>query len=65
MSALFKTDLRWDSMPGVYIHAAVIDNLLRRDALTPVGSGAAFAICLGFAAAIAAAVMGRRHLVDR
>ena len=66
MPDLYAAGLRRDSTPGVYIHAAGVNNLLRRDALaTPpewqrLGLGlavtaAAAAVTLGFAPPIAAA----------
>ena len=34
----FRTDLRRDTMPGVYAHAAAINNLVRRDTLAELGA---------------------------
>jgi adenylate cyclase len=57
MPGLYKADLRRDSTPGVYIHATAVNNLLRHDALTPLGALPSLALSLGFALAVAAAAM--------
>lgn len=65
MPDLYAAGLRRDSIPGVYIHAAGVNNLLRRDALATLpewqrlGLGlavtaAAAAVSLGFAPPLAA-----------
>ncbi|MSP88019.1 MAG: adenylate/guanylate cyclase domain-containing protein [Alphaproteobacteria bacterium] len=57
MSGLYRAGFRRDAIPGVYIHAAGINNLLRGDGLAPLGAGPSFALSLGFALVVAAAAM--------
>jgi len=55
MKDLLRGDLRRDSIPGVFIHATAVNNLLRGDALHELPPGGSFAALLlaGLAAAFA------------
>ncbi len=53
---LVRDDLRRDSIPGVYVHAAAINNLIRGDWLRP--SAWTMQLALVGAAALAAAALG-------
>jgi class 3 adenylate cyclase/CHASE2 domain-containing sensor protein len=52
---LVRADVVRDTIPGVYVHATAVNNLLRRDALAalppPLGFGAGLALCAGAALA--------------
>lgn len=63
MGELYKADLRRDSIPGVYIHAAAILNLIGRDALTELGPVASGLLVLALAAAAAALTLATRPAV--
>jgi adenylate cyclase len=58
---VYRADLRRDSVPGVYIHAAAANTLIRRDgpAMVPAPAGAALAFLL---AAIGAVAVGAARL---
>jgi adenylate cyclase len=45
------------TVPGVYIQATAVNNLIERNALTELGPGAAAAVAVGFSVVIAAAVL--------
>ncbi|MBM3547830.1 MAG: adenylate/guanylate cyclase domain-containing protein [Alphaproteobacteria bacterium] len=62
MPGLYRTDFRRDSIPGVFIHATAVNNLLRRDALAPTAPWASFGLSLAFALGVAAATIGLRSL---
>ncbi len=57
MPGLYRTDFTRDSIPGVLIHAAAINNILNRDALAPLARWQNFALSLALAAVAAAAAM--------
>ncbi|HEV3178138.1 MAG TPA: adenylate/guanylate cyclase domain-containing protein [Stellaceae bacterium] len=57
MPGLIRADLRRDTIPGVFIHAAGIANLLRGDAWVPVPWPARAALLLALASAMSATVM--------
>ncbi len=57
MPGLYRTDFTRDSIPGVLIHAAAIDNILNRAALAPLARWQNFALSLALACAVAAAAM--------
>ncbi len=63
MPGLYRGDLRRDSIPGVFIHATAVNNLLRRDALTPTLPPTAFAISLVFSLGVSAVTLGLRPLI--
>ena len=46
MRDLYRTDVRRDTIPGVYIHATAVNNLLRRDALREFGATRRFVVAL-------------------
>ncbi len=53
MSDLYRTDLRRDTIPGVFIHAAAIGNVIARNALAEVDRDTAAGLVLLVAAAAA------------
>jgi adenylate cyclase len=57
MPGLYRTDFGRDSIPGVFIHATAINNILNRDALAPLTAWRNFLIALALAGMIAAAAM--------
>jgi adenylate cyclase len=57
MDGLYTTGFARDTMPGVYVHAAAVDNLLRRNALIPSAEPASSLAALVGAALAALAVM--------
>jgi class 3 adenylate cyclase len=57
MEELFRKDLVRDSIPGVYVHATAVDNLLRGDALRELGPWLKRALVLAMALAAAALTM--------
>lgn len=63
MPGLYRTDLRRDSIPGVFIHATAVNNLLRHEALAPVLPVPSFALSLAAALLVAAATMLLRPLL--
>ncbi|MGH7125224.1 MAG: CHASE2 domain-containing protein, partial [Stellaceae bacterium] len=58
MSELMRADLRRDTIPGVYIHAAAIANLLRGNAWVPVSWPVHWALLLMLAATTCVTVIG-------
>jgi adenylate cyclase len=65
MPNLIRADLRRDSIPGVYIHAAAIANLLRGDGWVPAAPWLRWTLLLTLAAATCATVMGLPVLLAR
>ena len=65
MRELIRADLRRDTIPGVYVHAAAIANLLRGDGWVPVSWPLRWVLLLTLAAATSATVMGLPVLVAR
>ena len=65
MPGLIRADLRRDTIPGVYIHAAAIANLLRGDAWVPAAPWLRWTLLLALAAATCATVMGLPVLLAR
>ena len=63
MPGLYRADFRRDSIPGVFIHATAVNNLLRRDALAPTSPAASLGMSFVFALGVAALAMGLRPLV--
>ncbi len=57
MPGLYRADFARDSIPGVLIHAAAVNNILGRDALAPLARWQNFALSLALASAVAAAAM--------
>jgi adenylate cyclase len=57
MGGLYRTDIRRDTIPGVYVHAAAVNNLLRGEALAGVAALPGFLLVLVVAGAVAAAAM--------
>ncbi|AWB09204.1 adenylate/guanylate cyclase domain-containing protein (plasmid) [Azospirillum humicireducens] len=60
MSDLYVAGRTRDSIPGVYIHAAAISNLMTRDALSEVGKPAAAALVLLLAGVAALVTLAAR-----
>lgn len=60
MPGLLRADFRRDTIPGVFIHAAAIANLLRGDAWVPVSWPTRVVLLLVIAAATSLAAMGLR-----
>ncbi|HKF73991.1 MAG TPA: adenylate/guanylate cyclase domain-containing protein [Stellaceae bacterium] len=58
MRELIRADLRRDKIPGVYVHAAAIANLLRGDGWVPASWPLRWALLLMLAAATCVTVMG-------
>jgi len=54
---LYRHDIARDTIPGVYIHAAAVNDLMRHDALRELGTISRSLVDLAIAAAAAAAVM--------
>ncbi|HKX07138.1 MAG TPA: adenylate/guanylate cyclase domain-containing protein, partial [Stellaceae bacterium] len=65
MRELIRGDLRRDTIPGVYIHAAAIANLLRGDGWVPAVPWLRWTLLLALAAATSATVMGLPVLLAR
>lgn len=65
MRELIRADLRRDTIPGVYIHAAAIANLLRGDGWVPAAPWLRWALLLALAAATGATVMGLPVILAR
>jgi adenylate cyclase len=57
MDNLFRADLVRDTIPGVYVHAAAVNNLLQQDALREVGPKLRYLAIFAIALITAAAVM--------
>ena len=57
MDGLYRPDLARDTIPGVYVHATAVSNLLLGEALKDLGRGADGALTLAFAALAAFAAM--------
>lgn len=57
MAGLIRTDLKRDTIPGTYIHAAAVNDLLRGDALTELTPEARFGVILAITLAGAAAAL--------
>ena len=57
MPELVRNDLRRDTIPGVYVHAAAIGNLLRGDGWVPISWPARWGLLLTLAVATSATVM--------
>ncbi len=60
MAGLFRTDLRRDTVPGVYIHAAAITTLLRNTGLVPSPRWVTIAALFAISGIIGVAVMRYR-----
>jgi len=57
MGSLYRRDLSRDTIPGVYLHATAVNNLLRGDALTPAGPATEWAVAIGLTGGAVAAVL--------
>src|SRR5207253_1811614 len=62
MTDVFRGDLVRDTIPGVYVHATGVNDLLRGSALRELGSAANGTLVIAIALAAAAAAMGLRPL---
>ena len=58
MAELYNKELRRDSIPGVYVHAHAVNNLLRGEPLRELDRGAIALVTLALAAAAAVVTMG-------
>ncbi|HUN49283.1 MAG TPA: adenylate/guanylate cyclase domain-containing protein [Stellaceae bacterium] len=61
MEGLFRADLRRDTIPGVYVHAAAITTLLRGDGLVPVPRWVTVLALFALAGLVGLAVMRHRQ----